>query len=762
LISEIFYDAEGIYKDREFIELYNSDNTDFDLEHWKLELQVNASSTKALATLGSKSEDITKIKGNDYLLIGLNQYGDNPINNRLADIKRSYELSAQSDNIYKVLLLDDEANLIDSVVYVREIFVDDGSLERKANSYSTRESMMWGDDRFLGNGYNTTNYTGYVEDTVEDFIVRDGPDPQNSQSLPEPRSQPPKPVNLQGEIREGDELVLSFDLGEAAVDSPSFMVKFAYSLQEVTEENWDNLPSPNSTAIIFNDTTQRYETNLIGFSEGIYYFAVKSQDSEELSSDMSDIYEFIIPFCTPHYQDIGNLYINNIAFYSCLGKNWLDFTLYNFPNPLPCTDRYCALGFSFLWNKTENDFYCNDGKCFSGFDARPDSALNVRGWYGRSFRISTNLTDSFFIVSDNPNIVDLDWMPGVPHSFHFEIDGAFQEADFIAPAVFEWQSGNGWWWKVKGSQAQDYLLFEKNPRKPLAPEPENFSATFDEPNKKIIFQFQIGGEGELSYDIRYRTDGSVTNINWNNSASLASGLMPSNVMATIEVDASTLETDKNYYFGLKIFNNFRHSSVARSETFIPYPLLDCSTYQEGPVFCENFENYSTGPFLGANYRQGDWISGSNSGPWTIESNKGKRSSQALRGRYRQGSAWIYRDFPTVSLNGGLSLWVALQNSETQLRVSIDPNISVSLGGDGYINLRDGRNYVVYPVRIFPNNWSHWYFVWNADMGKYKFKVDNNDWLILDWKPVDGAKQISFLVEGRSGEVYFDDIVPYQE
>jgi hypothetical protein len=753
LISEIVYDAPESDEGKEFIELYNPESYGANLENWILEvLESDVTSTKPLAKFGQKTEDIVQIGSRGYLLAGLNNYDPANYAGRIVDISRSASLTQKKEVSYAVRLLSPDGDLIDSISYQAETASGKG-LERKANEQSTGESMTIGEDRFLGNTYDT--------DDMADFIIRDNPEPQNSENLPEPRSKPPKVINLSGEIRENDELVLSFDLGGVVIDSPSFNVKFAYSPQEITEENWDNLPSPNSTAIIFNDAIQRYETSLVGFSEGVYYFAIKSQDSEELDSDMSDIYEFIILFCSPHYFDVGNLYINNIAFYSCLGKNWLDFSLYNFPNPLYCTDRYCALGFSFLLNKTENDFYCNDGKCFFGFYARPDSALNVKEWYGIGLRNPTNLTDSFFIVSDNSSNVDLDWTPDVPHSFHFEIDGTFQEIDFIAPAVFNFQGGNGWWWNIKESQAKDYLLFEKNPRKVLAPEPENFSAVFEEPNKKIIFQFQIGGEGELSYDIRYRTDGPVTNINWNGSASLASGLMPSNVMATIEADASTLETDKNYYFGLKIFNNFRYSSVARSEAFIPYPLLDCSVYQGNPVFCENFESYSVGPFFGENYKQGDWASGSNSGPWTIESNKGKRSSQALRGRY-SGIAWTYRDFPGFSLNGGLSLWVAPQNSETQVIVSIDPNISVRWGGDGYLYLKNGSNNVVYPVRIFPNNWSRWYFVWDASAAKYKFKVDNNDWLVLDWNPVAGAKQLSFLVEGRNGEVYFDDIVPYQE
>jgi len=55
------------------------------------------------------------------------------------------------------------------------------SLERKANLNSTYETMkINGEDEILGNSFDTDN-------NFNDFILRPDPDPQNSQSLPEPR-----------------------------------------------------------------------------------------------------------------------------------------------------------------------------------------------------------------------------------------------------------------------------------------------------------------------------------------------------------------------------------------------------------------------------------------------------------------------------------------------------------------------------------------------------------------------------------------------
>jgi len=54
------------------------------------------------------------------------------------------------------------------------------TFERKAQEGSTSEDMVNGQDRLKGNGYDSDNNS-------LDFIIRAIGDPQNSQSLKEPR-----------------------------------------------------------------------------------------------------------------------------------------------------------------------------------------------------------------------------------------------------------------------------------------------------------------------------------------------------------------------------------------------------------------------------------------------------------------------------------------------------------------------------------------------------------------------------------------------
>ena len=753
-ISEVMYDESGSYKDREFIELYDADGADFDLTNWRLKLlEVSDSSTfdlsaltkeesasaRSLATFGygaKKDEDITKIKRNGYLLIGLNEYASSTINNRTPDIWRSSaKLRAEDGLVYYILLLDADYNLVDSIIYNKQTFSEDIVLERKALSGEVCVDPQF-DGKFLGNGCDT--------DTVDDFILHGAPKPQNSQSLIEPRPKPAIPANIQGEIREGDQLILSFDLNSAPDNSLTFPLKYSLLQEDFSEENWYNLAIPDSQYLGLNPNSQRYEFLLRNFSAGTYYFSLESEDPEGLRSDVSDTYEFVIPFCIPHYVDVGNPYITNIAFYSCLGKNWLDFTYYNFPNPFLCEGRYCALGLTFFLNISN---YCKEGRCIYGFsDNLPSNALNIDNWHEKKI----------FIISDNPNISSLDNLAGNFTSFHFEVEGDFQAGDLLLPATFKWDGSNGWWWGVKEALVKDCVFFEENPRQPLVLEPWDFSVSFDEVNQKIDFQSTPPGQSDLNYEVRYSTTEPINGFNWFSSKLLASGVVSN---GKIEVEISGLPVGVKSYLGWRIFNGYRYSSVGQLEIYVSLPILDCAAVGDDNLICENFENYQVGDFLGApNYQQGNWISGNNSGPWQVESEMGVASSQFLRAAYAywMDHTIMRKDFP-LTAKGALSLWIRPKSNQSQMYLI--SGIPFQLINGSSIQAYNNGQFIDYSVKVNPGQWANWQFKWDASLDRYWFRIGGGDWLELDWT-AEGVNRLEFNV--WSDDVYFKNILLDQE
>lgn len=106
IINEIFFNPAGSDTGKEFVELYNTSGTDYDLKNWALKLLDGTS----LAKVGSTSSDQTIIPANGYLLIGLNSYDQSPA----ADIKRSASLPNSAKTVQ---LFDNLNSIIDSASY---------------------------------------------------------------------------------------------------------------------------------------------------------------------------------------------------------------------------------------------------------------------------------------------------------------------------------------------------------------------------------------------------------------------------------------------------------------------------------------------------------------------------------------------------------------------------------------------------------------------------------------------------------------------
>ncbi|MBI5153561.1 MAG: lamin tail domain-containing protein [Parcubacteria group bacterium] len=131
MIHEILFDGEGSDKGKEFMELYNSSDTDQNLKGWALRLlKTGATSTTSLATFGDTSTDYVIIPSHGFFLVGLNNYDAVNFNGVVADVRRSSVLPNGEEEIV-VFLLDGNKVEIDHVTYTAKSIVREGqSFER--------------------------------------------------------------------------------------------------------------------------------------------------------------------------------------------------------------------------------------------------------------------------------------------------------------------------------------------------------------------------------------------------------------------------------------------------------------------------------------------------------------------------------------------------------------------------------------------------------------------------------------------------------
>jgi uncharacterized membrane protein YgcG len=212
VISEFSTGGIGGAND-EWIELYNPTDQVVDLSSWSIQYRGGGAASFNRRNFASANV----IPAHGFFLIANNSYtGGVP-----ADLSHNtFAMSGSGGNIF---LADSQIDLesatstaiIDKATYgvganlfpETKEFVpapnSTQSLERKANASSTTESLATGDDKWLGNSYDS-------DDNGNDFVLQASPTPQNSQSLTEPRdslpslaSDAPWPMFQQNEKHQG-------------------------------------------------------------------------------------------------------------------------------------------------------------------------------------------------------------------------------------------------------------------------------------------------------------------------------------------------------------------------------------------------------------------------------------------------------------------------------------------------------------------------------------------------------------------------------
>lgn len=757
LISEFLFDAEGLDAGREFVELYNLNENNIDLDGWKLILTKNET-TDILVNFGSKSEDRTIISARSFLLVGLNGYDSANYNGIPADVVRSVSLGQSDEYIYSLGLFNKEDSPVDGISYSTSSVSSIGqSLERKASSTSTSETMaIGGDEEKNGNGYDTDNQS--------DFITRDLPQPQNSNFQPEPHQPPPKIMSISGRLRENDGMpILSFSLDTATTTNLDLV--FKYSNENISESDWGNIFTAETANLQKLSQENKWEIELQDMESGSYYITAKTKDKWGLESDISEIYQFNLPECLPNRADLDHPFVQDISFYSCLGKYWLDFKVVDFPDPLPSEMR--NIGFYFLKNKTEEDICHNELDCFQGFESVHPNMLAIAGWGGMSIGHPENKDiSSVFIGANINNISDLDFMLSRDQNFHFEVAGFyddtnnlipadFNQDDYIWPVVLGWTGNNPWWKRFSGKQSQDAMFFERLPLTAPVLSANNFEVAYNESANKFKFDFQSEDDGK--YEIRYSTTGQIDMLNWGNALPFFSGNLEGVGSHSLDKTAGGLLSEKKYFFGLRLKSGDKQSAISRSESYIPYPLLNCSYYSSDLV-CDNFNDYDVGRFNDQNGWAGD-------AKWEITNGLGKRGSNVLMANplLNDPKTEFIKSFSAPVEKGELSFWIKKISDRAVLGIKISSSNAVKVFqepfDDAIYLIDSGSAKVVYQPKNFnPNVWQKWYIKWDRGENKYWFKVDGFDYQEMTW-PQDDSTAKHFFLSVQAGAVLFEDIKP---
>lgn len=190
LISEI--QISGQDAGDEFIELYNLGSSEVDMSEWSIQYLSNTASTSDPVSK-KNFETNSKIPPKGFFLIARNknsQGKDGYNGTKTPDLThRSFSLSGSAPGA-KIFLVNnqekisgfDDPNIIDKVNYGNLIPPSGQSLERKSKLAELCASAQDGNE-FKGNGCDTDN-------EQNDFEIRSQPNPQNTQSLPEPSETP--------------------------------------------------------------------------------------------------------------------------------------------------------------------------------------------------------------------------------------------------------------------------------------------------------------------------------------------------------------------------------------------------------------------------------------------------------------------------------------------------------------------------------------------------------------------------------------------
>lgn len=270
VISEVLFDVEGTDAGKEFIELYNPTDQIIDISTWSIQ---HLSGGGSLIKKNFEAGNVIQPKSFFLIWLGDDARADmkwqsGSLNNTgatviLANNAEPVATSSPS-NVVDRLAYGSGTQIMPEMAAMQLTGIIPGqSLERKAwqnNSCVSSQS----NGEFFGNSCDTDNNSF-------DFEIRSIVNPQNSQSLPEPRQAPTAVQNLNAEYNSTTlAVVLNWDSSQ--------------DFQSATSTLNYQIASRNSPLIMLGGTTSTYY--VYGFNEigKDYNFEVRAVDKDGLAS----------------------------------------------------------------------------------------------------------------------------------------------------------------------------------------------------------------------------------------------------------------------------------------------------------------------------------------------------------------------------------------------------------------------------------------------------------------------------------------------
>jgi len=271
VISEISTGTTASSSD-EFIEFYNPTNQTIDLTGWELRKRTSTGNESNLVDDG---KFVGSIPAKGFFLVAHTNYGGS----KVADLKYSTTAEIAYSNNSVVLYNGDYrvASIIDLVSYDK--IQKDKSLERKAFKNGDCISAQ-NDGEFLGNSCDTDDDDFFTEGgSASGWEIRNIPNPQNSQSFPEPRNEPTPPENFIIQYSSSTtELIFNW---EPSRDYSGATSTITYKIFEITDATSTIIITATSTTF----TTPVNEVGPINFS--LQAFDKEGLGSESATSTIS-------------------------------------------------------------------------------------------------------------------------------------------------------------------------------------------------------------------------------------------------------------------------------------------------------------------------------------------------------------------------------------------------------------------------------------------------------------------------------------------
>ncbi len=493
LISEIMAGAGTGHSDEEFIELYNPNNNQIDLTGYSLKRRpsANSTSTQTLVKADDFQNKIIPAKG--FILIASPEY---QASSSSPDIiySHSYRLS---DNDDVITLYNNNDEIIDEINYSN---IEAGqSLERKALSDNQCVSSQL-DGEFLGNGCDTAQTGADYTQTSADFEIRNNPNPQNSQSLPEPRNAPTTPQNFTIQYNSNTmNLNLRWD---ASQDYSGATSSITYKITDTSNSSStfsDIETSATSTSFSINEIGRDYQFSLQAFDKdgfgsasatsttsvpsflvGLYFY----QDPRDSSADyLIDAYYNQYPFIPDLYRGSANDNWKLLVFYLNSDAQ-KQFNIDNQPYQPDDLENVLAVKYK----------HCSGGSVIAKNSLLlPDISQNC-GTEGGANNISfsySELEDNHFIIQVASSTSEL----------------ALNYQDYLTLAFYSpYSFGGPYFQLIAVDKTKYYFGNQPNRQPPQLTGSINFS--FDKPNSRLDIDWPKAADSDtldslLTYEIQY-------------------------------------------------------------------------------------------------------------------------------------------------------------------------------------------------------------------------------------------------------------------